>query len=109
MLRGMLYMIEVRCRLGWTRIRDRECGRQSGWLHLDDVHVGGDSSEYGLLFGTLQISIKVRSQVNVMHRDPRTRRACFGAVVGGGKLDDIVLKKRAATRNLVIVVLQPQL
>ena len=39
-----------------------------------------------------------------MHLDPSTGRACFGAVVSGGKLDDIVVKTRAATRsNLVII------
>lgn len=43
-------MVEVGCWLGWTRIRDRERGRKSGWLHLDDIHGGGIGSGWEMLF-----------------------------------------------------------
>lgn len=98
-------MFEVRCRLGWSRIGDRERGWKSGWLHLDDIHVAGTGRDLKILFCVLRYQARCTPRVNVMHQDPRTRRACFGAAISGGSYD-IVLKRRAATRTLAIAVSQ---
>lgn len=105
MLRGTVSMFEVHCRLGWSRIGDRKRGWKSGRLHFDDIHVAGAGRDCIILVCVLRYRSRCTPQVEVMHRDPRTRRACFGAVISGGSYD-IVLKRRAATRTLAIAMSQ---